>query len=192
MFVGEWQQWLLGALLLVMTVERIDLYFRIYYFVPFVVMPLARSLVDAHHMTHRIRSPVTKSNLFLMPPCPTSQTDTCTTPDNPSTFYPTEDDFLAVRADLLKFVPLELVQLFLTTAQYWPRICTKRSVQSFIRATALTNFEGETCYLVSDPVPALAISPDSDRKRKIEMIRFVTESHDQGWTSDPEPQGGSW
>ncbi|KAF5365277.1 hypothetical protein D9758_005350 [Tetrapyrgos nigripes] len=104
---------------------------------------------------------------------------------------PSEDGVEAVREILLEFLPLELVDIILDTAEYWP--CVYASQESRIIAR---NNE-PWCYLITPPIPTSQSSnPDEkQRHRRVREIRFRLNSHDQGWGGEPEHQGtydGSW
>jgi len=99
---------------------------------------------------------------------------------------PSEDDVAAVRKDLLNFLPLELVDVILDTAEYWPRVSTLQEIPIVV-------VNNQTCcYLITDPMPGPSHpdeSGDFQQHRSIRKVRFKIRSHDQGWGGKPQHRG---
>ncbi|KAJ3827099.1 hypothetical protein F5880DRAFT_1609615 [Lentinula raphanica] len=111
--------------------------------------------------------------------------------------YPTEDDVAAVRVFMLEGfpLPLEIIDLILDFAEYWP--CLRVDNSEEIEAVASSTVHGEATwtYLISPPMLPGEISGTESRHRRVRKITFEMESHDQGWTSIQGTEGtynGSW
>ncbi|KAJ3877408.1 hypothetical protein F5879DRAFT_978334 [Lentinula edodes] len=109
--------------------------------------------------------------------------------------HPTEQDVVDVREFMLSFLPIEIIDLILDFAEYWP--CLRVDSNSEIEAVASSTItlEATWLYLISPPIPPREISGTDSRHRRIRKVTFEMESHDQGWTSFPENRGtykGSW
>jgi len=98
--------------------------------------------------------------------------------DESTDFAPTDNDVYAVRNDFLHFLPLELVDLILETAQYWPCISVKRASRLVVAANDHTSNNVAAYYLVTPPIR-------EKRSMHIKMVKFTLKSCDQGWGGDP-------
>ena len=108
--------------------------------------------------------------------------------------YPSERDVLAVRRMLLYCLPLELADLILDLAMYWPRVVVHSTEPFVVRASSRPQTNANFVYLVTPPIPSLQATEfvDScDRSTKVHMVRFSLSSSDQGWASEQGLQGSS-
>lgn len=93
-------------------------------------------------------------------------------------FTPRDNDVYAIRNDLLHFLPLELVDIILDTAQYWPCFSVKSTRRLVVAASDYTSNNVAAYYLVT---PAIR----EKRSMHIKMVKFTLKSCDQGWGGDP-------
>ena len=103
---------------------------------------------------------------------------------------PTEDDVLAVRQQLLQYLPGEIVHLVLDAAEYWPCFSFERESDPPFQVAAPRHFIGGTtsrCYLVSSCIPEKWSKCES--VIKLRRVVFHIISNDQGWTTDDIPEG---
>ncbi|KAF5385675.1 hypothetical protein D9757_005512 [Collybiopsis confluens] len=119
------------------------------------------------------------------------------TKDSESAEYngnPSERDVNAARKILLSFFPMELIDLILDFAEFWPCIRVEGNRQIEASASHTISTEATWMYLISPPIPPREIEGDS-RQRRIRKIKFDMESHDQGSGGRQEDWGtynGSW
>ncbi|KIK52057.1 hypothetical protein GYMLUDRAFT_50129 [Collybiopsis luxurians FD-317 M1] len=114
------------------------------------------------------------------------------TKDSESADYngsPSERDVDAVREYFLQFLPLELIDLVLDYAEYWP--CLRVDTNKEIDALASRTISGEATwlYLISPFIPPREIKGVDSRHRRIRKVKFDMESNDQGWGGEPEHRG---
>ncbi|KAE9392943.1 hypothetical protein BT96DRAFT_829998, partial [Gymnopus androsaceus JB14] len=86
---------------------------------------------------------------------------------------------------------LELIDLILEYAEYWPCIRCDSNCEIDAEASRTISNEAAWLYLMSPPIPP----KDESKHRRIRKITFQMESHDQGWASTEVDQGtynGSW
>lgn len=108
-------------------------------------------------------------------------------------FHPTEPDVHTVRNFMLSFeiLPLELVDTILELAEYWPHVYASTNGRSLdvveVRVTPgnASNAAAALCVLTL-PIPI------HDEHIRIRSVKFIMESHDQGWTTDPENGPRTW
>ncbi|GLB40882.1 hypothetical protein LshimejAT787_0900970 [Lyophyllum shimeji] len=93
-------------------------------------------------------------------------------------FTPADDDVHAVRDDLLHFLPLELVDIILDTAGYWPCLSARSTRHTIVAADDLTSNNAADYYLVTPAIP-------EEQCTHVKMVKFTLESCDQGWGGDP-------
>jgi hypothetical protein len=111
----------------------------------------------------------------------------------PASFHhPSERDVLAIRTLLLHRLPLELADIILDLAMYWPRIVA-HSTQHFIaNASDRPQTDANLIYLVTPPILSSQHTEGADsgnRPAKVHMVRFSLSSHDQGWGGEESLQG---
>jgi hypothetical protein len=85
-----------------------------------------------------------------------------------------------VRRIILTRFPYELTDLILTSAQYWARLATKRTIPLFIHASKEKLFNAKWLYMISDPVPEIYHGAGFVTT-KVQYVRFGLRSCDQGW-----------
>jgi hypothetical protein len=106
--------------------------------------------------------------------------------------HPTVDDFLAVQALFLRFLPLELAYSIMNVAEYWPRIETSRANVLQVSAhlsNGLSN-NASWCYFITSSIPEReGPGEGAEFHAKVQRVRFWTLSHDQGWSDVAEDQG---
>jgi len=100
------------------------------------------------------------------------------------TGHPIEDDVTSVRDLFQTYLPLELINLILDFAEYWPCIRCDSNRKADVVAPSVGGSEATWLYLMSPPIP----EPDG-KHRKIRRVIFQTESRDQGWVNDPQIRG---
>ena len=104
-------------------------------------------------------------------------------------FHPTETDVFTVRNFLfsLEILPLELVDVILDLAEYWPRVYAKlEGGDGTLRIEAGTNNSnnGSELCVLTPPIPL-----KQDEPMRIRYVKFSMRSHDQGWGN---PTRGAW
>jgi hypothetical protein len=109
----------------------------------------------------------------------------------PGCHHPTPDDVFAVRDCLLHFLPLEVVDMILDTATYWPRITASRRTILVASASRGQANNADWCYLVTPPIPQREHQEgeDTEIRTKIKRVCFCFSSCDQGWGGDPALSG---
>lgn len=95
--------------------------------------------------------------------------------------HPTEQDVFTVRGSLIELLPLELVNVILDDAEYWPMLASTREVPLGVSSSS-----GNWCYLVTPPIPLPHEHAPIPRLRRIE---FAMSSCDQGWGGEPGDAG---
>ncbi|KAJ7098467.1 hypothetical protein C8R43DRAFT_251617 [Mycena crocata] len=105
---------------------------------------------------------------------------TLAAPKSPDVFEPSMEDLLAARDVLLRLCPVELVYLIFDLAAYWG--CVKSTQTDLLRLSASESpgHDGVHCYIVTAPI--LETRPAEDVHLKLMSVRYVTLSHDQGWS----------
>jgi len=102
----------------------------------------------------------------------------------PIPWSPSHEDVIEARTALRHFLPLELVDKVLHTAEYYPRLTSILPAHHF-----------DNPLTVSDGRRQVVVSPPVHRPDIIASVLIQTESHDQGWSSYPQDQGtfrNSW
>jgi hypothetical protein len=104
---------------------------------------------------------------------------------------PTERDVLDVKKTLMDHLPLELVDVVLDDAEYWPvLICHNESTPArSIAAMSFPLHNASYCYFISPKVPETSYLAGS--RFKVRKILFRICSRDQGWGGDPGLTGKS-
>ena len=98
---------------------------------------------------------------------------------------PSVDDVFTVRQDLARFVPLELADMILENAMYWPKVSASRTEPRIVAAGyGSSNNNAAVYYVVTPPIPY--VQGGWIRVRK---VRFSLESHDQGWGGNFSDRG---
>ena len=103
---------------------------------------------------------------------------------------PTPDDVFAVRRFLLAFVPVELANLILNEANYWPKATWSFEPENPLIVFASDNrwSDAASCCLLTPKLCDLLYGGKVERY-KIKTICFKTMSHDQGWCSNGDFSG---
>ena len=99
-------------------------------------------------------------------------------------YSPSHGDVIATRIALCNFFPVEITDIILHIAEYYPRLISVLPAHHFNKP--LTVQDGRCQVIVSPPIQR----PDS-----ISRVVIQTESHDQGWSSYPQDRGtfrNSW
>jgi hypothetical protein len=101
---------------------------------------------------------------------------------------PTERDIKLVQETLVQFLPLELANLIIDEAEYWP-VLACNSGKTSIRVEAMSNlqYSANHCYYISPRLP----NPTEECLYKLRKIVFRLWSRDQGWGGDPGLTGVS-
>ncbi|KAG6910348.1 hypothetical protein DXG01_011417 [Tephrocybe rancida] len=95
---------------------------------------------------------------------------------------PTDQDVFSAQGILLHFVPLELADVILNMAQYWPCVSAMSDRLLLVPANHETQNNAAAYYLVTPPVP-------SYQHLEIQMVKFSLSSCDQGWGGDANHYG---
>jgi hypothetical protein len=98
---------------------------------------------------------------------------------------PTPEDVFAVRRFLLAFVPVELANLILNEANYWPKATLNVEPEDPLVVAATGHDEwknAHACCIVTSKLCDLLYG-GKDGSYKIKTICFKIVSHDQGWCS---------
>jgi hypothetical protein len=110
-------------------------------------------------------------------------------------YHPTCDAVFRVRFYFLQFLPLELVDVIICHAQYYPRIHSHRS-QPLVAAAS--NFSqpannARWCYLITPPIPNNLDGSRTDTRLmeslKVRKVRFWVKGCDQGWGGELHDRG---
>lgn len=107
-------------------------------------------------------------------------------------YYPrTQDDVFAVRLFLLNLLPLELSDIIIDMAQYWPMISSRNDRAFHLAASDSERNNATCCCLVTERIPGRKHHPNEDRitSAKVRMVRFLLKSHDQGWSDNATDHG---
>jgi hypothetical protein len=116
--------------------------------------------------------------------------------DPRSFHHPREGDVRAVRQLLLHHLPLELADIILDMAMYWPRVISRSTQMRIARASHQPRDDARFVCLVTAPIPPIPQIKndtdetddtgvyDGDRLAKVHMVQFSLTSHDQGWGGD--------
>jgi hypothetical protein len=91
---------------------------------------------------------------------------------------PTLEDVFAVRRSLLVFVPVELANLILNEANYWPKATLNFDPEDPL---VLSDRDATVCCLVTSKIRDLLLNGPY---MIVKMIRFKIVSHDQGWCDE--------
>jgi hypothetical protein len=117
---------------------------------------------------------------------------TSTSSDSVSFHHPTERDVLVVRTLLLHCLPLELADMILDLAMYWPRIFAWETENFVADASSRPRNDASFVYLVTPPIPSsqhVEGADDGNMPAKVHMVRFSLCSRDQGWGGEQDLQG---
>ncbi|KAF9072104.1 hypothetical protein BDP27DRAFT_1321082 [Rhodocollybia butyracea] len=99
---------------------------------------------------------------------------------------PSEKDVENVRHLLRTLLPLELVDLAIEYAEYWPCLHSESPFRVRFEAEAAPGLKIAYCYLLSLPIPNV-----STRKGlqipQVKRIEIHLQSHDQGWATHSGP-----
>lgn len=107
-------------------------------------------------------------------------------------YHPSNQDVYTVRNFLLslEILPLEIVDIILEEARYWPRVVTEREVTLSVAASSSDKADNAAwCYLVASPILERygIVGKEEGLKittvRQLRQVKFVFESHDQGFGS---------
>lgn len=112
--------------------------------------------------------------------------------DPRSIYYHRDGDVRVVRQLLLHHLPLELADIILDLAMYWPRVVSHNTQMRVARASHQPRDDASFVYLVTPPIPPFSQMNDTDdtgmyggdRPAKVHMVQFSLTSHDQGWGGD--------
>jgi hypothetical protein len=102
----------------------------------------------------------------------------------PTPYTPSHEDVIAVRAALRHLLPLDITDVILHIAEYYPLLISALPAHHLDQPLTVT--EGRRLVVLSPPIQR----PDS-----ISRVLIQTESHDQGWSRNPPDQGkyrNSW
>ena len=100
---------------------------------------------------------------------------------------PSVDDVFAVRHDLTRFVPLELADMILENAMYWPKVsasCTERKAVVAWYGSSKNNTA--VYYVVTPPISCRDIQ---NRQIRVRKVRFTLESHGRIWLGNNSDRG---
>ncbi|PPQ67202.1 hypothetical protein CVT24_011273 [Panaeolus cyanescens] len=91
------------------------------------------------------------------------------------------DDIFAIQNTLRHFVPVEIADIILDYAEFWPWLSVSRNAYP----TALTALEApdsdaQWCYLVSPPVPAL-VRNGTPMPTRVNMVKFQLKAYPTVW-----------
>jgi hypothetical protein len=100
---------------------------------------------------------------------------------------PSVDDVFVVRHDLNRFVPLELADMILENAMYWPKVSASRTERKAVVAWYGTSKSNTAVYyVVTPPISYRDIQNGQIRVRK---VRFSLESHGRIWLGNISDRG---
>ncbi|KAJ3889963.1 hypothetical protein GG344DRAFT_50626 [Lentinula edodes] len=97
---------------------------------------------------------------------------------------PSDRDVQIVRYLFQTLLPLELVDVIIEDAEYWPCIHVERSEPILVDAkrSISRGLKMAWCYLVSSPVPeALDSAGQSLGQSRVRKVDLKVQGHDQGW-----------
>ncbi|KAJ4475916.1 hypothetical protein C8J55DRAFT_606944 [Lentinula edodes] len=103
---------------------------------------------------------------------------------------PSDRDVQIVRYLFQTLLPLELVDVIIEDAEYWPCIHVDRSEPILVDAkrSISRGLKMAWCYLVSSPVPeALDSAGQSLGQSRVRRVDLKVQGHDQGWATHPGP-----
>ncbi|KAE9404691.1 hypothetical protein BT96DRAFT_813259 [Gymnopus androsaceus JB14] len=102
---------------------------------------------------------------------------------------PTENEVNTVRYMLCDFLPLELVDIIIEDAEYWPCLYSKQDLKIKVEASKAPGpaFKSAWCYLISSPIPGIVSQESSEPESIARKVVFEIQSHDQGWGIHPGP-----
>jgi len=90
--------------------------------------------------------------------------------------HPSETDVLAVGSFLLHHLPLELADIILDLAMYWPRIVSCETQFAAVCATDRPGNNASFVYLVTPPIPSppqrTGVAHSGNRPANVKMVRF--------------------
>ncbi|KAJ3920054.1 hypothetical protein F5877DRAFT_38946 [Lentinula edodes] len=97
---------------------------------------------------------------------------------------PSDRDVQIVRYLFQTLLPIELVDVIIEDAEYWPCIHVERSEPILVDAkrSISRGLKMAWCYLVSSPVPeALDSAGQSLGQSRVRRVDLKVQGHDQGW-----------
>ncbi|KAJ4474828.1 hypothetical protein J3R30DRAFT_3295247 [Lentinula aciculospora] len=96
---------------------------------------------------------------------------------------PSEGDVQTVRYLFRAFLPLELVDAIIESAEYWPCIHTDQSRPVLVDARKAVGqgLKLAWCYLVSPPVPEPLSKEQGSGHSRVRRVEVKVQGHDQGW-----------
>ncbi|KAJ7234765.1 hypothetical protein B0H12DRAFT_1258577 [Mycena haematopus] len=110
--------------------------------------------------------------------------------DSDPNYYPSSpDDVFQVRRFLVEFLPIELVNIILDEAKYWPRIRSTRDRTEIIIAYYRNNNNASFCCLVTPPFPVPEALGGPSARLHVKLVEFDVLSNDQGWCDHPQDKG---
>lgn len=101
--------------------------------------------------------------------------------------HPSQGDVVTVRRALLDRVPLEIANIIIEMARYWPRISAKTERLNRVSAGDARDSDHSRCILVTPPIPHLELDEADEGfavALKTRLVRFHIRSCDQGWGGD--------
>ena len=113
-------------------------------------------------------------------------------PSSPtSNHYPSKEDVFLTRAFMLGRLPLELVDIILDLAMYWPRVVARETRRVEVNASAQNGHDANFVYLVTPPIPPSPLTEGrgQDGRIKVNLVRFSLCSRDQGWGGEAQLTG---
>jgi len=107
--------------------------------------------------------------------------------ENNEPHIPNDFELFTVRSFLLRFLPLELADVILDTAEYWPVVAEEtHTAIDVVSNFTNDNNAGQYC-LVTPPVPFKV--RDCDVVPRLRCVKFKLLSNDQGWGGQSRYQG---
>ena len=107
--------------------------------------------------------------------------------ENNEPHIPNDFELFTVRSFLLRFLPLELADVILDTAEYWPVVAEEtHTAIDVVSNFTNDNNAGQYC-LVTPPVPFKV--RDFDVVPRLRCVKFKLLSNDQGWGGQSRYQG---
>jgi hypothetical protein len=105
-------------------------------------------------------------------------------------YVPTPKDVFTVRRYLLARVPLELANVILEEASYWPKVSCRATPGRdwIVRATSSRGYNASVCFLVSPRLKEWIIGSGA-ASSKVKAVCFTIVSHDQGWATESDFPG---
>ncbi|KAF9072103.1 hypothetical protein BDP27DRAFT_1418455 [Rhodocollybia butyracea] len=99
---------------------------------------------------------------------------------------PSDKDVENVRYLLRTLLPLELADLVIEYAEYWPCLHSESPFKIRLEAKTALGLKAAACYLLSLPVPDVPTRKGL-QILQVRRIEINLRSHDQGWAPHPGP-----